>query len=347
MTPDAAPVYDKRMKTQTVLRNLTLLVLSVAVALLVSEIALRIMGRKPLVINPEQILFWEYHPQLGWAHKPGEEGVFEKPQFRTFVRINQKGLRDPEADYERMDTTKRILVLGDSFAWGFGVEQTERFSEHLEESMGVEIINAGTSGYSTDQELLWYRSEGIKYEADLVILLMSGNDAGDNHKQRNYMIYGKPRFILGEEGLELTGVPVGGASPQYRIVYHLAQRSVLINTLLTARRQMRTGVSTTGTTGTPFELTRALLREIEDVSSQNGAEFMIVTTSVFWSQAESYASFVDILRSDGFSVLDIEEEFNHDVMIIPDDGHWNPVGHKFVARKIEAYIDSHNLLGAP
>ena len=42
------------------------------------------------------------------------------------------------------------------------------------------MINAGVSGYSTDQELLWYRNEGIKYETDLVILVIAGNDVGDN-----------------------------------------------------------------------------------------------------------------------------------------------------------------------
>ncbi len=335
------------MKTGTIVKNLTLFILSVAVALLVGETALRIMGRKPLVINPEQILFWDFHPLLGWAHKPGEEGVFEKPQFRTFVRINQKGLRDREYTYERTGATKRILVLGDSFAWGFGVEQSDRFSEHLETSMGVEVINAGVSGYSTDQELLWYRNEGIKYQADLVILMFTGNDVSDNHKQRNYMIYGKPRFILEGDDLALTGVPVTGVSPQYRLVYSLGQRSALVNLVLTARRGIRARLRTADPTGNPFELTRSLLKEIENVSRQNGAEFMIVTTRVFWSQAETYTSFVDILRSDGFSVLDVEEKFNHEEMIIPDDGHWNQAGHKFVASKIEEHMDSNNLLGAP
>jgi len=346
MTFYAAPDYYTDMKKRSVLRNVALLGLSVAVALFVTESALRITGRKPLVVNPEQTLFWHYHPELGWAHEPGVEGVFEKPQFRTLVRINQKGLRDRDHTYERKDETKRILVLGDSFAWGFGVEQTERFSEHLEEFMEVEVINAGVSGYSTDQELLWYRSEGIQYRPDLVILVMSGNDAGDNHKLRNYMIYGKPRFILEGEDLKLTGVPVSGVSAQYKVVYYLAQRSALLNAVLAARRQMRARLHSADDTATPYELTRALLREIENVASGNGARFMIVTTRVFWSRADKYADFVDILRADGFSVLDSEAQFDHDTMIIPGDGHWNPAGHEFVARKIEEYIRADTLLGA-
>jgi lysophospholipase L1-like esterase len=335
------------MKSRTILTNLALVVVSVVILFLLGEWVLRLTGRTPLVINPEQILFWHYHPQLGWAHKPGTEGVFEKAQFRTFVRINRKGLRDREHAYERSGDDKRILVLGDSFAWGFGVEQTERFSEYLEAFMGAEVINAGVSGYSTDQELLWFRSEGLRYQPDLVIVLMSGNDAGDNHKLRNYMIYGKPRFILEGDRLELTGVPVSGVRPQYKIVYHLAQHSALLNTVLAVRREMRARLRSADTGETPYALTRALLREIENVASQNGARFMIATTKVFWPRRDGYENFVDVLRSDGFSVLDVEDQFDHETMIIPDDGHWNRVGHEFVARRIEEHIESNKLLGTP
>ena len=34
----------------------------------------------------------------------------------------------------------------------------------------VEVINAGVSGFGTDQELLWLREEGVKYAPDLVLL---------------------------------------------------------------------------------------------------------------------------------------------------------------------------------
>jgi lysophospholipase L1-like esterase len=86
-------------------------------------------------------------------------------------------------------------VLGDSFAWGYGVEESERFSQLLEGALGAEVINAGVSGYSTDQELLWYGNEGIKYETDLVILVIAGNDVGDNDRQLVNTIYYKPKFV--------------------------------------------------------------------------------------------------------------------------------------------------------
>ena len=170
------------IKSRSILINLSLILLSTLFALILSEIALRVMGLEPLYVSPERDHFWKYDPLLGWAHEPGQEGIFETPQFRTNVRINANGLRDRQHSYERRDDIERILVLGDLFAWGYGVEKSERFSQLLEKSRGVEVINAGVSGYSTDQELLWYRNEGIKYETDLVILVLAGNDVGDNEQ---------------------------------------------------------------------------------------------------------------------------------------------------------------------
>ena len=48
-------------------------------------------------------------------------------------------------------------------------------------------------------------------------------------------------------------------------------------------------------------------------------------------------------------MLDVESMpgFDPEVMLIPNDGHWNQAGHEFVAEKIKALIDSSQLLGKP
>ncbi|MDQ3004049.1 MAG: hypothetical protein M3R47_01495, partial [Chloroflexota bacterium] len=83
-----------KINTRGLLINLSLIIISTLFALFLSEIALRIIGFNPLYVSPERDRFWKYDSLLGWAHEPGQEGIFETPQFRTFVRINQNGLRD-------------------------------------------------------------------------------------------------------------------------------------------------------------------------------------------------------------------------------------------------------------
>ena len=318
-----------------------------------------------MYVSPERDRFWKYDSLLGWSHEPGQEGIFETPQFRTVVRINEKGLRDRQRSYERQNDSERILVLGDSFAWGYGVEESERFSQLLEEELGVEVINAGISGYSTDQELLWYKNEGIKYETDLVVLVMAGNDVGDNEQQLVSTIYHKPKFVIEEGQLILTNYPVPKTSPQGKIVYSLSQRSALAFFLVQRYFDLlalygktkidsdyvSSPVASINAEREPFKLTIALIDEIRNIAESRQAKFMIVTTDQWWNypSEETYKDFVIALQGEGFVVLDVElmPGFDPDKMLIPDDGHWNQSGHAFVAEKIKALILTQQFISQP
>jgi lysophospholipase L1-like esterase len=354
-----------KINSRSLLINLSLMVSSTLFALLLSEIALRLMGFDPLYVSPERDRFWKYDSLLGWAHEPGQEGIFETPQFRTAVRINEKGLRDSEHSYKRQNDIERILVLGDSFAWGYGVEESERFSQLLEETLGVEVINAGVSGYSTDQELLWYENEGIKYETDLVILVMAGNDVSDNEQQLVSTIYYKPKFVIEDGQLVLNGYPVPETSPQGKFVYSLSQRSALAFFLaqryfdllsLSAKSKLHSDhanlpLSSVNAEREPFKLTLALVDEIRNIAESRKAKFMIVATDRWWNSPsrETYKDFINTLRTEGFLVLDVESMpgFDPEEMLIPEDGHWNPAGHRFVTEKIKTLIKTRQLLSRP
>lgn len=354
-----------KINSRSILINLSLIVISTLFALFLSEIALRLTGLNPLYVSPERDHFWKYDSLLGWAHEPGQEGIFETPQFRTVVRINENGLRDRGHLYERQNDIDRILVLGDSFAWGYGVEESERFSQLLEKSLDVEVINAGVSGYSTDQELLWYRNEGIKYETDLVILVLAGNDVGDNDRQLVNTIYYKPKFVLEEGHLVLTGSPVPKTSPQGKFIYSLSQRSALAYFLVlryfdiialygklkSNSDHAPSPESDTEPEREPFILTITLIDEIKNTAESRNATFMIVATDQWWNypSGETYSDFVTTMQSEGFLVLDVESipGFDPKEMLIPDDGHWNKSGHEFVAKRIKDFIESNRLIDQP
>ncbi len=355
-----------KINSRGILINLSLIIISTLFALFLSEIALRLMGLNPMYVSPERDRFWKYDSLLGWAHQPGQEGIFETPQFRTVVRINENGLRDRGHSYERQNDIERILVLGDSFAWGYGVEESERFSQLLEETLGIEVINAGVSGYSTDQELLWYRNEGIKYETDLVILVIAGNDVGDNDRQLVSTIYYKPKFVLEDGQLVPKGYPVPKTSSKGKLIYSLSQRSALAYFLvqryfdllsLYGRLKVNSDHANSPESGInaerePFKLTIALIDEMRNIAESRKAKFMIVATDSWWNHpsGETYKDFVTTLQSEGFLVLDVTSMpgFDPEEMLISnDDVHWNQSGHEFVAEKIEALIETRQLLSQP
>jgi hypothetical protein len=351
-----------KINSRAILINVSLIILSTFITLALSELVVRTLGFQPMYVSPERDRFWKYDSLFGWAHKPGQEGIFETPQFRTHVRINDKGLRDRSHSYEGQNDGQRILVLGDSFAWGYGVEESERFSQILEKSLDVEVVNAGVSGYSTDQELLWYRNEGIKYETDLVILVVTGNDVGDNAQELVSTIYYKPRFVLERGKLILKGNPVPKTSPQGRFIYSLSQRSALAYFLVQRYFDVRSlygkfrantdspgpSVSAAGTPTEPFKLTIALLNEMRELAESKHAEFMIVSTDRWWNYPgeEIYKDFVTTMQNEGFLVLDVESVpgFDPKAMLIPGDGHWNRAGHAFVTEQIKDFIEQNQLM---
>jgi hypothetical protein len=325
-----------------------LLLASTCVSLIVAEAFLRALGRGPLPVNPVPGNFWRHDAQLGWSNSPGAHGVFDHPHFRINVHINAKGLRDRDYSYDRTPGTRRILVVGDSFVWGYGVEQGETFPKVLEgRLLRVEVINAGVAGYGTDQELLWLRSEGVRYRPDLVILEMCGNDDDENNSDLVYNVYHKPRFKQNANGeLALTGVPVPEPSRALRLKHWIFTHSALAFQLksgvIDRFRRPRKAAPVEG-----LGLTLDLVDAFAGVVREMDARLVVVTTARYApSPAFPYDRLVAALRQRGILTLDIDHTAGYDTetMLIPGDAHWNPAGHRFVAQQLQAAIEDGHLL---
>ncbi len=159
--------------------------------------------------------FWQYDPELGWANRPGAQGIYHRLACDTLVKFNSRGVRGPEYGYERAPNTYRILFLGDSGMVAHEVEDQYIFVRVVERELrkkgyAVEIINGATRGYGTDQLLIWLRREGIKYKPDLVIYRYTVSDRLENITiHRAFRPYGKSYFYVTEDGsLAQGGVPV-------------------------------------------------------------------------------------------------------------------------------------------
>ena len=168
-------------------------VMSVLVAAAVLEVGLRLLGKGP------QTTINRFDPKLGWVKTPGQVAHRKSGEFDVTFTINSLGLRDDEmASPKKPAGTYRVLALGDSFVLGYTVERSELFVDELEtvwrsEGRKLDVVNAGTEGYSTDQEALWLDVEGRKFEPDLVLLFPYDNDLYWNAKTR-YDRYPKPRI---------------------------------------------------------------------------------------------------------------------------------------------------------
>lgn len=155
----------------------------------------------------------KYDPVMGWVNKPlKDEGVqYEHAPNRFFhVTHNSLGLRGKAANYEKRPGTRRVLFVGDSYFWGYGVSDAEVVTEVLGRSLPppYEVLNGGTSGYGTDQAFLWLKNEGLRYRPDIVIFgFSSANDLLEIASSVSYYTP-KPVFVFEGADLVLRNVPV-------------------------------------------------------------------------------------------------------------------------------------------
>lgn len=152
----------------------------------------------------ERSFFCVFDSVLGWIPKKNFVGIHEKDGFSIPVHQNQFGLRASQnLVRENPGGKHRIIVLGDSYVWGYGVSDNEVFTELDISRYGAELVNFGVSGYGTDQEYLLYKKLGKEFEADEVILVITPyNDFMNNSEARQYG-YDKPYFMLVDDQLML------------------------------------------------------------------------------------------------------------------------------------------------
>ena len=122
-----------------------------------------------------------------WSGAFPEEIVQAVGRSEVPIRTNSLGLRSPEIEDTKPTDTTRILVLGDSVAFGWGVRSEDTFASQLASLLATvypdkrfEVINAGVSGYGTWQELQWLKQTGVDLQPDVVIVQTHLNDAADN-----------------------------------------------------------------------------------------------------------------------------------------------------------------------
>ena len=128
---------------KNIVRNLLLLAGAIVVVFLLTMAADRIAGRFSAAPPPppgsRELIF-----------PPNSEQSFETCDFKYTAHINSLGLRDREIGPKKPGTF-RIVAIGDSFTYGWGVELEQAWIKQLEQNLlkagyDVEVINCGKPG---------------------------------------------------------------------------------------------------------------------------------------------------------------------------------------------------------
>lgn len=345
---------------------------SVLLTMLLAELACRSLFPTWMPVSADR-KFWRYDATLGWFHEPGKEGRFRHPDFEIHVKISSQGLRDNFYKPDPSPQTARVLVLGDSIGWGYGVEQNERFTEIIEAGdPGLEIVNACVSGYGTGQELLYLKKRGVQFQPDIVLLLIHENDFENILHAVEYWHH-KPRYVLKDDALVLQNVPVPEPSFKQRVGKFILTRTYLYSRLYRAvwkpmMREMASnerpeGKEPEATSTTDFQirhaandgrdglgsplyghpgkrLMRALLMEMNRTARAAGAKLVVVSCPL---GGEHEGFLRKALDANGIPYLSLNAAFEAaaEPYHFPHDRHWNPYGHRLAAGAIAPWLQQH------
>lgn len=153
-------------------QNIILLFASLIFVSLAAEISLRlIIGTSLLTRSKNDSDFIQYDNVVKYIYKKNIKTEIKNSNYSIKVAINSFGYRDKEWDFKNSGV--KILIIGDSYTAGFGIDVKKRWSNLLNKLLndGIQknnynFYNAAVSGYNLEQ---------MKLTADRLVLLINPN----------------------------------------------------------------------------------------------------------------------------------------------------------------------------
>lgn len=309
---------------KTPLRNLALAAASTLLFGALIEGAARIF-EPPKVQKEEYLWDWSEHFKDGSFYTL-EKGEGYPPDEET----NVDGLRDATRPVETRDGLRRIMILGDSVAFGHGLEAAEAFPQVLERGLrasghDVEVFNVALPGWSTLQERIAYETIGRKYKPTVVLLAVCLNDLAE--LQINLS---KPPGIL---------LSLFKHSAAVRMALGASKREIgAVEELFSAPDSARVKSA--------FQLFFEEVRRLRDEVTKDGATFELVVFP-FRFQVEPGArepsaqrKIADFASAARIPVLDFLADLGSKAAgLFLDYDHFNPEGHRQIAAWLAARND--------
>ena len=353
------------------------LTIAIFAALILAEIVLRLARQATLIYYPAGKTFEA-------VFKPADDYVYElKPgtifkhysyygDFVATYRINSEGLRaDRNYGYEKGAGVKRVLIMGDSFAFGRGVENDETCAFVLERLLNrgasrYEVLNCGALGYSTDNEYLFLKKKGLLFGPDVVVLMMfprndimdmgyhdwiaDTNGLPEKILDRYYAVDTQNHLVNIQEAKRNLNIPaikeflrnnsyVYTFLSEYRYYPEIMWR-MFVNKIKGEKKIKRDRSKIEAfdiRQASPEEkemMARAglLLDGMRDISEKAGARFMMFLIPD--SKYDNY--FVSYAQSKGIEVIDIGAYLKKDgidskTLLLRRDMHWSKLGNAYIA----------------
>jgi hypothetical protein len=316
----------KRLKNS--LYNLALALVSLAVGLVLVELTWRSL-RSNHYGPVTNLSYVAYDDTLGWKYRPGMKVRHKTDHFDVGVDIDAFGRRVgreclPANSDGPVRRPPRLVFLGDSFTFGWGVEAKSSFACVLARQAGVRVTNLGVAGYGTDQEYLVFEASVAALAPDVVVLTFWMNDPWEVLVGRHY---GRPKPSFSYQGNELK-LSLADRRADF-LDRHSSLKISLHNFFERRRRQPLTDLEEERA----IRIIQELMRRMATRTVAMGSRFLLVSQDIEWLSRDFLPA------GEGIYHLDVgpglrKAHADGTRVRIPGDGHWSVAAHRIVASHI-------------
>ncbi len=351
-----------RFCNRTLTVRLSLAAASTAISLVLVEACLRALDwppEDPVWARSRETAF-QFAPNLRYRHMSTE--------FDVAFQTNSEGLRDEEIGDKR---GYRILLLGDSYTCGYGVQRQELFADLLERRLHVEVVNAGVGGFEIVHQLHYFRTRGRELRPDLVLYAfylnndLTGNRAWESCADGTLRRRDR-RPSLDEHGTPKLACLAKSFAPLRRVVHALRRHSCQLPPAMPGEHYLALCANPPGEQASrDYQTALQLIAELRDEVQAAGAEFLVASfplravveedgpehyyppgspDGASYNLLRPVTHFTAMLESAGIRHLALTEwlRSSRQKLRVPlyfhNDGHLNPLGHRCLADGLETAL---------
>jgi hypothetical protein len=282
--------------------------------------------------------------EYGWQLRPD----WTQRDGTAFTTDGSRCRRQPPP---AADGAPRVLMLGDSIAFGTGVADHETFAHLLAARHGLTVANCAVPGWGIDQSLLRFEREGPAWHPTVVALhVCIANDLADNMLE-SYLYdpdWPKPFFTAADGQLLFHDAHVHRSAAR-RAWRSLWERSHLLNLLATRPAAAPDEGDGTHWMGrrkravkdeeTAVRLAVLMLHRLRVRAEAAGARFLVVLhpdRAAFEERTDLPGLLEEALRADATEVIDLAARYRESgrdfsELTLDGIGHLSPRGHQVVA----------------
>lgn len=291
--------------------------------------------------------------------RAGFDGYFAQNNgdFRVRIGLNELGLRNPEP-IEKAD--EKIWVIGDSFTFGWGVEQNEIYSSILAKTSGVETYNVASPGTNVCgyQILIARMPAKVRPKAVVVGLTLENDITLYDCKKAGREIAGMDdeSALLTPSLLNLKSLMTGN-SALYNIAVAAIKRVQILNEWLVrlglvAREHVDKFIFDADSIDAITESTVGELIRLRNQLAPKTPLAVLLIPARFEVRDGTPAhkllrkAVTEELNRRGLPVIDPFEEFKRAGFApthFAHDGHWSPLGHKIAAQAAAVWLRGQNI----